>query len=722
MACEALTCATATDETFLSLSCEKTDSIESIALSIDCDPANFTTNQTSVCDLTSVKEERSRSDPTPQVSEELKRHFDKKVTRSSTMSNLAAATERRRGAKWSAWRFSGTASNLLGHSKQSSRAQQEADPFEPASLGPDVDLGKLAKQGTFQRLLSFAGDFSEDPNAGHPLLMDWRKYRVLPCLRAATLLSRGAFLRATLLRGLAVVLQLVVLGSIVTLYPPSAPESLAVAAWVLLQFAWQGFAFIDVFFNLVEYRSAAQQALRHIRSALCFNARPSSFWRWVEERLFKGRGAFVPKSPDRLLSDFFHGFPANTFFVSYCWAPHGESELPRRVAQRYIPEQAPKTPNKAWLDVEQLIPGTPQVQAMISAVKTARFRIVFLSRAYLRSVNCLKEFNALRGEPGRTLFLVYTTQRNKLGEPLAPPGNLVLQLLEEGHKVHLLREGEEFDQSALLRTLIRTGAMATLLAERSPRINAQWHATAAALCLPRSYRRVVLRFGHLALQPVVLWLGLMALLNQLARGDATPSGTELREHLLVDSLVQGDAAACPELPRAAWPPVLTLLGVSLVFDAIFLLQVLLVLPIIVMPSSSELDAVPDVGLLLLILVKLGLARRVKVFNCADPSLRSDDSKLSRLLRVLQKHGVIEPIDDDEDGAGLKAAMEAQTPRASCVCSRRSSRDDAERERERERERVREPPAGRGGGGGDGEGPRPSPGCMARAARFASPPP
>ena len=34
---------------------------------------------------------------------------------------------------------------------------------------------------------------------------------------------------------------------------------------------------------------------------------------------------------------------------------------------------------------------------MVAAVKAARFRIVFLSAAYLKSVNCLKELAALRG-------------------------------------------------------------------------------------------------------------------------------------------------------------------------------------------------------------------------------------------------------------------------------------------------------------------------------------
>ena len=38
--------------------------------------------------------------------------------------------------------------------------------------------------------------------------------------------------------------------------------------------------------------------------------------------------------------------------------------------------------------VEKLIPGTPSVPVMVSAVRDARFRLVFLSAQYLRSVNC----------------------------------------------------------------------------------------------------------------------------------------------------------------------------------------------------------------------------------------------------------------------------------------------------------------------------------------------
>jgi len=71
---------------------------------------------------------------------------------------------------------------------------------------------------------------------------------------------------------------------------------------------------------------------------------------------------------------------------------------------------------------------------------------------------------------------------NARREPLTPPEGVCCALRSEGH---LLRELpvdlDEFDGGFLMRALIDTGAMATLLKETSPRIKAQWLATATAL-------------------------------------------------------------------------------------------------------------------------------------------------------------------------------------------------------------------------------------------------
>ena len=46
--------------------------------------------------------------------------------------------------------------------------------------------------------------------------------------------------------------------------------------------------------------------------------------------------------------------------------------------------------------------SAPSAEEMVEAVLQARFRIVFLSAPYVKSYNCNSEFNALRGQPGRS--------------------------------------------------------------------------------------------------------------------------------------------------------------------------------------------------------------------------------------------------------------------------------------------------------------------------------
>ena len=74
----------------------------------------------------------------------------------------------------------------------------------------------------------------------------------------------------------------------------------------------------------------------------------------VVSRRVLGRGAYIPKTADQVLSEFFYGFPQGTFMVSYNWT---HPELPRRVARDLLPERPPVHPNKCWLDLEQLVPG-----------------------------------------------------------------------------------------------------------------------------------------------------------------------------------------------------------------------------------------------------------------------------------------------------------------------------------------------------------------------------
>ena len=147
----------------------------------------------------------------------------------------------------------------------------------------------------------------------------------------------------------------------------------AVGCYLVLIICWNVLTVIDGLFNLIEYRRDSRAAFANLRMAVGLSGKHHRHGRvskFIEGTFFQGRGAFVPKSPPRLLSDFFHGFPSATFMASYCWSPHGDSELPRRVAQELLPEVAPLLPNKCWLDVEQLIPGTPSVPAMVSHGQT----------------------------------------------------------------------------------------------------------------------------------------------------------------------------------------------------------------------------------------------------------------------------------------------------------------------------------------------------------------
>ena len=117
---------------------------------------------------------------------------------------------------------------------------------------------------------------------------------------------------------------------------------------------------------------------------------------------------------------------------------------------------------------------------MVAAVRAARYRLVFLSSLYLQSKACLSELEALRGQPGRTLFYVYTTQRNEQGAALKPPGEFVSQLIREGHSIRMLRQDEEIDCAALLRALIETGAMSTRMLKMPVLAAAQLASTASS--------------------------------------------------------------------------------------------------------------------------------------------------------------------------------------------------------------------------------------------------
>ena len=216
-----------------------------------------------------------------------------------------------------------------------------------------------------------------------PTLQDWREQKIFfGFFRATTVLSRGRFILQTVLR-LCTWLLFMLSGVAVSLKMPARAGGmyLALASWLILKLLSILASLTFILFNLIEFRRTSRVAFYSLREALGLRGSPGRVWRIIMLTFFRGRGAFVPKSPTRLFSDLFFGFHVGTFMVSYCWSPFGDSELPRRMAIELLPECPPNLPNKCWLDVENLTPGTSSVACMVSAVKQARFRFVFLSAA-----------------------------------------------------------------------------------------------------------------------------------------------------------------------------------------------------------------------------------------------------------------------------------------------------------------------------------------------------
>ena len=286
-----------------------------------------------------------------------------------------------------------------------------------------------------------------------------------------------------------------------------------VAIWLSV-LVLQVVGYLDILFNLIEDKETAQHQLRAVRQALFLHSEePGRLWSAIF-RAVRGRGAWVPMTASAILDKLLWGFPAGSIMISYRWGPVGDSELPRKVAKMLNGHRLKRL---AWLDVDELIPGMPCLEAEQEAVSTATFRIVFLSAQYLVSTNCQSELAMLEHEPGRTLFLVYTSQHSDQGKKLAPPIEATDYLKAQGHLVQNIDSFRVFGPGLLLSTLIESTAMASMLAERSPRINDQWSATARALCeRPRLCERLLVamkRFGYILLIPIIANLGVLIFID-----------------------------------------------------------------------------------------------------------------------------------------------------------------------------------------------------------------
>lgn len=312
----------------------------------------------------------------------------------------------------------------------------------------------------------------EPPSAAPPKLHDYD--RTVTCrARVAAWYTRVAFLRYLVLHVVSGLAQILA-GIVTIILSPWRPFWIYAVFGVLcvVKIMFAIMTSLDMLVNLVEERPDAQR----IMSAITGDSRLGRYF----QRFAQGRGSYVPMSDSEMLSNFFFGFPTGTFMVSYSWE---HPELPRRMARSLLPEVAPRQPNKCWLDVEQLIPGTIITQACAAAVTAARFVFVFREQAYMQSKNCMTELRALLAKPDgkrRAIVFEYSDLPSPDVVPVDAPPSVVpldeherrkLEQLPVVRRVSTHRE-QQYETADLLGDLVSSGALRELLRERSPRINA----------------------------------------------------------------------------------------------------------------------------------------------------------------------------------------------------------------------------------------------------------
>ena len=426
---------------------------------------------------------------------------------------------------------------------------------------------------------------------------------------------------------------------------------------------WSLVIAIDVHVNLAVDRDAARTFLKTLRQALGLTAKkPGRLWRAIVRNAL-GCSAWVSLDAKSVLSNLLWAFPSSSVMISYRWAPEGDSELPRNTARLINGNLT--THNRAWLDVEELIPGTPTNEAVVAAVREACFRIVFLSAQYLDSANCRVELKTIQEDttPGRTLFLTYSTHTNEQQEPLCPPSAKVEELRGQGHRIVPIESSMTFGGGELLRALIDSGAMRVLLSERSPRINAQWLATACALCLEPSWGSSLLagiqRFPHALLLPLFSNLIVYLYLEYY-----THDGFDKNEFLNLGRLYLSLKEISLESSSGnSWRAdymagaIIGFWLVGLIIELYLAVTVMRVLTHVCVPRGTPLKELPDCALLLLVLRKTGLiSAPVPVWNVHAPDcggslahLPADaqDPRMHRVLRILAEHGALHLVGQQE---------------------------------------------------------------------------
>eukprot|EP00735_Rhodelphis_limneticus_P004633 TRINITY_DN1624_c0_g1::TRINITY_DN1624_c0_g1_i1::g.17847::m.17847 TRINITY_DN1624_c0_g1::TRINITY_DN1624_c0_g1_i1::g.17847 ORF type:complete len:580 (-),score=196.72,TIR_2/PF13676.1/6.9e-05,DUF1294/PF06961.8/0.27,OppC_N/PF12911.2/0.074,OppC_N/PF12911.2/1e+04 TRINITY_DN1624_c0_g1_i1:197-1936(-) len=182
-----------------------------------------------------------------------------------------------------------------------------------------------------------------------------------------------------------------------------------------------------------------------------------SFSAWLASRKFE---ATLPKSCREIFHYFFKGFPRGTVMVSYCWAD--DVVIPRKVA-KYFP--------CSWLDIENLLPGSAVKESCRNAAKAAKFRVVFASQRYFKSVNCGVEWEQINKEPGCSFIMCYPdipeTQRE--------------EMRAAGHFVFDLASANKMSLAWVFSRMISHGIVLYLFDFHSPAINDSWEGTATYL-------------------------------------------------------------------------------------------------------------------------------------------------------------------------------------------------------------------------------------------------
>eukprot|EP00301_Raphidiophrys_heterophryoidea_P000383 c10193_g1_i1.p1 GENE.c10193_g1_i1~~c10193_g1_i1.p1 ORF type:complete len:855 (+),score=147.85 c10193_g1_i1:39-2567(+) len=316
------------------------------------------------------------------------------------------------------------------------------------------------------------------------------------------------------------------------------------------------------------------------------------------------------KDVDDMWNVFLCQFDRNTFMISYNWI---DKDLPRSLCSLF--------PNEiCWLDINNLLPGTAVTETCANAAKRAIFRFVFLSNNYLKSKNCITEFEVIRKEPSKCFIFAYdpaykqdSTSRIELVdqtviENLRVEGFFVYELsrLQQTRGFTSKFRGTEMSRKFLLEQFVHTRSLLELFKHQSPPINACWLHTAIRLADPKPNRSIGLRT---CLPCPLLFKTLFVIIV----------------YSLYSVLMLFQSAKLVYL----FVPVIQCGGILEL-----LLSIYMICCVSIAIDCKKLDRLSDPALLLVVLRKLELIAPIKVYV-------NDKSVMRRKLELLQKYDVVE---------------------------------------------------------------------------------